>query len=271
MYDTTDFVSGVSGTTDTGKKKILLVKGKEKEIPNFSGGLSMQQSVTSTVKNSLASAGLKQNQQREASGRFIRSILQNKDMRQSHLSSAFQSEQLMQSSNQEKDKRPPRSPNVKLVLKYTNGAEDKGTDLHGFKIEKQEKRTRNKDRPDRGVWTPLRRSDGSLASDESLSSSASQSTQLLQDSTEGAHGEVKNDMPNARSGEFRIIGSGRSGHFSFDNGSYKHGGRRVSAHNVKDADGGSIVNEGKPLKKGGSSGYVSHEKQVWVQKSSSGS
>lgn len=30
------FVSGVSGITDAGKKKILLLKGKEKEIPTVS-------------------------------------------------------------------------------------------------------------------------------------------------------------------------------------------------------------------------------------------
>lgn len=93
----------------------------------------------------------------------------------------------MQTSNLEKDKRPPRPPHA-LVLKDANGTPDDkvvGNDLHGFPNEKQEKRTRNKDRPDRGVWTPLRRSDGSYASDESLLSSASQSTQSVFDSSQG--------------------------------------------------------------------------------------
>ncbi|THF93848.1 hypothetical protein TEA_000031 [Camellia sinensis var. sinensis] len=139
-----------------------------------------------------------------------------------------------------------------------------GNGLHSVSSEKQEKRTRNKDRPDRGVWTPLRRSDGSHASDESLSSPASQSTQLQPDSAEGSHGEVKYDLSNARSGEFKTVGTGCSGYHSLDNGSHKHGGRRGLAHNVKDLDGSSIVSEGKLLKKGGSSGYGSHEAQIFL-------
>ncbi|GMP39438.1 hypothetical protein CsSME_00010273 [Camellia sinensis var. sinensis] len=254
-------IIGISGSTDTGKKKVLLLKGKEKEIPYVSGGMSLQQSASS-VKNSLGSSGFKQNQRREPSGRIIRSILLNKDARQSQSSSVVRSEQKIQASNLEKDKRPPRPQNVQHFFKDTNGSlEDNvvGNGLHGVSSEKQEKRTRNKDRPDRGVWTPLRRSDGSHASDESLSSSASQLTQLQPYSAEGSHGEVKFDLSNARSGEFKTVGTGRSGFHSLDNGSHKHGGRRGLAHNVKDLDGSSIVSEGKLLKKGGSSGYGSHE------------
>ncbi|KAI8024959.1 Regulator of nonsense transcripts UPF3 [Camellia lanceoleosa] len=146
----------------------------------------------------------------------------------------------IRASNLKKDKRPPQPQNVQHFFKDTNGSlEDNvvGNGLHGVSSEKQEKRARNKDRPDRGVWTPLCRSDGSHASDESLSSSASQSTQLQQDSAEGSN---------------------------------KHSGCRGLAHNVKDLDGTSVVSEGKLLKKGGSSGYGSHEKQVWVQKPSAG-
>ncbi|PSS19024.1 Regulator of nonsense transcripts like [Actinidia chinensis var. chinensis] len=263
--------SGISGSIDTGKKKILLLKGKEKEIPHVPGGMSFRQSAT-YVRNSLGSSALKQNQQRETSGRMIRSILLNKDARQIQ-SSAVHSEQQIQASNLEKEKRPPRPQNVSL-LKGTNGALDDKVvvnDLHSLSSEKPEKRTRNRDRPDRGVWTPLRRSDGSHASDESLLSSTSQSTHLRLDSAEGSRGEVKIDMPNVRSGEVKTVGSGRSGYISLDNGSHKHNGRRGLAHNVKDADGSSIVSEGKPLKRGGSSGYGSHEKQVWIQKSSAGS
>ncbi|XP_024964512.1 regulator of nonsense transcripts UPF3-like isoform X2 [Cynara cardunculus var. scolymus] len=258
---------GSSGTPDIGKKKILLLKGKEKEIPHMTTGLSPQQSSLS-VKLSHGSGALKQNQQREASGRIIRSILLNKDTQQN------QSEQQNQTSSRVMDRRPPRPPNVPPPLKDSNGLPDDmvaGHDLHGFYSEKQDKRTRNRDRPDRGVWTPLRRSDGSHASDESLSSSTSQSTQMQPDSAEGTHGEVKSDLSNARGGDFKTIGSGRGGHFSVDNGSHKHGGRRGPSHNAKDADGSPSLSEGKPAKRGVSAGYGSHEKQVWVQKSSSGS
>ncbi|KAJ6706674.1 UPF3 REGULATOR OF NONSENSE TRANSCRIPTS-LIKE PROTEIN [Salix purpurea] len=173
----------------------------------------------------------------------------------------------MQTSNLEKDRHPPRPPHA-LVLKDANGTlDDKvvGNDLHGFPNE-QERRTRNKDRPDRVVWT-LRRSDGSYASDESLSSSASLSTLSGFDSSQVNHGDVKADVLNLNS-EVKVLGTGRS-HSSSDNGSHKHFGRRAPSLPVRDADGSTV--EGKTLKRGGASGYGSQEKQVWVQKSSSGS
>ncbi|XP_065872694.1 regulator of nonsense transcripts UPF3-like isoform X5 [Euphorbia lathyris] len=215
--------SGVPGIADTGKKKILLLKGKEKEISPNAGSFD---------KNAIGPS-LKQSQR--ASGRIIRSILLNKDSRQNQ-SSGIQFDQ--QAQTLEKEKRPPRPPHVHIVSKDSNGASDDkvvGNDLHGFSGDKQEKRMRNKDRPDRVVWTPLRRSDGSYASDESLPS-ASQSSQSGGDSYQGSH---------------------------------KHFGRRGPSHSVRDADGSSV--EGKPSKRGGVSSYGSHEKQVWVQKSSSGS
>ncbi|GMY05025.1 regulator of nonsense transcripts UPF3-like isoform X2 [Fagus crenata] len=264
--------NGVSGTNESGKKKVLLLKGKEREISSVSGSMSRQQGVSSSVRNIIGSAALKQNQQnqqREGSGRIIRSILINKDSRQSQ-SFVVHSEQQIQTSNLEKDKRPPRIPHAQLASKDT-ALENKvvGNDFPGFYSEKQERRSRNKDKPDRGVWAPLRRSDGSHASDESLSSSTSQPTQSLLDSSEGSHGDMKFDMANARIGEVKNLGSGRSSHSSLDNGSHKHFGRRGPTHGVKDVDGSSIVSEGKHLRKG--TGFSSHEKQVWVQKPSSGS
>ncbi|KAK4406852.1 Regulator of nonsense transcripts UPF3 [Sesamum angolense] len=258
---------GGSGSTGIAKKKILLLKGKEKEISNVSGGSSLQQNAATPAKSSQSSAPSRQNQRRETSGRIIRSILLNKDTRQNQPLPVSQSEPRIQNSNQERDKKPPRSPSIQLLQKETNGmSEDKvvSNDLNAVHTEKQDRRMRNKDRPDRGVWTPLRRSDGSHASDDSLSSSASRASQVL-DSAE----DVKNETLVARGGEYRHIGSGRGSHYSIDNGSYRHG-RRSSAYNIKDADGSSVL-EGKPSRRGGTSGYGPHEKQVWVQKSSSGS
>ncbi|KAL3538496.1 hypothetical protein ACH5RR_001862 [Cinchona calisaya] len=256
--------SGDFGPTNSGKKKILLLKGKEKEIPHMSGGTSMQQNTVSP-KNSPTSA-VKQNQRRETSGKMIRSILL-KDNHPNQSSLVWPDHQ-NQPSSLEKDKRPPRPPSIHLLQKDASVAPDDKVhnDLHSVHSEKQERRTRNKDRPDRVVWTPLRRSDGSHASDESLSSSTSQPAL---DSAEGTQLEMRSDMVSARGGEFRHGGSGRANQSSVDNGSYKHGGRRGSAY-VKDSDGSSLV-EGKPLRRGGSSSFGSHEKQVWVQKSSTGS
>lgn len=58
-------------------------------------------------------------------------------------------------------------------------------DPHGLGSgEKTEKRTRSKDRPDRGVWTPLRRSDVSHAGSD-YSSSMAQPTLSNPESAEG--------------------------------------------------------------------------------------
>ncbi|KAB2051270.1 hypothetical protein ES319_A12G044800v1 [Gossypium barbadense] len=218
--------SGVSGVTDAGKKKVLLLKGKEREFSHVAGSMLRQQDIASPITKILGSTPIKQNVGHE--GRIIRGVLLNKDARQS---SRVQSEQQLQTPNLEKDRRPSRHSHAQLMLKDTNSSDNKvGSDLHGS--EKPERRRRNKDRPDRGVWT-LRRSDGSYASDESLSSSASQSAHIPLDSSEG---------------------------------SSKHGSRCGAV-----ADGSSVVSDGKPGKRGNASAYGSHEKQVWVQKSSSGS
>lgn len=260
--------SGMPGSSDTVKKKIILLKGKERELPYVSGGMSSRQSATS-VKSSAGSSYLKENHRREMSGKIIRSILQNKDAHQNQ-SSVPHSEQQTVISGLDKDKRPPRPQNVQLLPKDTSGFPD-GKGVSDFHSEKQEKRTRNKDRPDRGVWAPLRRSDGLHASDDSLSSSTSlQSAQLHPDGSEGIRAESKMDTSNAKTGDVKTIGAGRSGYSSLENGSYKHSGRRGAVHNVRDSDAYSPVSEGKHFRRGGS-GHGSHEKQVWVQKSSAGS
>ncbi|GLU14461.1 hypothetical protein SLE2022_310290 [Rubroshorea leprosula] len=123
--------------------------------------------------------------------------------------------------------------------------------------EKHEKRTRNKDRPDRGVWAPLRRADFPQAKEHC--SHALQSSQLPSDSVEVTLGEMKGDIPHGS--------SGRNGH-SVENGSHQHFGWRIGAHSLKD-DGSVISTEVKSSKRGGAAGGGGvHEKQVWVQKSS---
>ncbi|TYG81314.1 hypothetical protein ES288_D02G289500v1 [Gossypium darwinii] len=233
--------------TDADKNKVLLLKGKgkEKEISHVAGSILHQQNFTSPIKTILRSTPTKLNSRRE--NRIIRGILLNKDSRQSQCA-GFQSEQHIETSHLEKERRPTWHPHANLGLKDACNASDgnvAGNHLHGAK--KLERRSRNKDRTDHGVWT-LRHSDGSCASDESLSSSASQSAQILIDSSEGACGDNKVD--------FSSVGSWQA--------SSKHVSRRVAV-----ANGSSAVNDGKPGKR--ANVYGSHEKQVWVQKSSSGS
>lgn len=146
-----------------------------------------QQNAVSPEKAS-HSAPPRHNQQREASGRIIRSILLSRDSLQNQPTSGSQSEARVQSLNQDREKKPPRPPSLQSLQKDINGApEDKivSNDLHAAPTEKQDRRARNKDRPDRGVWTPLRRSDGH-SSDESLPLSASQTSQIV-DSAEGLY------------------------------------------------------------------------------------
>ncbi|KAL5567391.1 hypothetical protein UlMin_030555 [Ulmus minor] len=242
-------LSSVAGTDvlgESGNKKVMLLPGKVRENSH--------------------------NQRREGSGgRIIKSILLNKDARHTQSSGAH-SDLHSQTPNREKDRRHPRPQHVQLVLKDSNGVPDYkavGSDVHGFFSEKQERRAKNKDRPDRGVWAPRNRSDGSFANDESLSSTASQPARFLK-SLEGSVGNMKLETRNGLSGEVKTLGSGSSSHTSSDNGFQKHLGRHGSTTNVKDADALSVTSEGKS-KRGVSSGYGSHEKQVWVQKSSSGS
>ncbi|WJX26145.1 hypothetical protein P8452_15111 [Trifolium repens] len=255
--------NGIAGSNDVGKKKVLLLKGKEREIITVSDSDNMSQhhSITSSTKTILSSTALKQNQQHEGSGRIFKSILTNKDFRQSQ-SSRGHSERQIQTSNPEKEKQTNRPVHVQLILKGTDGAPENRITVHGLHVsgERQDRRFRHKDRPDRGVWTS--RSNGG---DESLSSSASSQVDPL----EGGHTELKRDTQSARNGEVKSLGSLRASHSS-ENGFNRHFGRRGPIHGVKDVDGYSISSEGKHPRKSSNSAYGSNEKQVWVQKASSG-
>lgn len=253
--------NGIAGSNDSGKKKLLLLKGNERETITVSDSDSMSQHHTSSTKTILSSTALKQNQRHEGSGRIIKSILTNKDFRQSQSSRAH-SERQIQTSNLEREKQSTRPVHVQLILKGTDGVPENRITVHGLHVssERQERRFRHKDRPDRGVWTSRANGGG-----ESLSSSASSQVDPL----EGGHTELKHDTPSARIGEVKSLGSFRASHSS-ENGFSKHFGRRGPIHGVKDVDGYSISSEGKHPRKSSTSAYGSNEKQVWVQKASSG-
>lgn len=124
---------------------------------------------------------------------MIRSILLNNEARQSQSSTGTQHKiQILSSENGKRAPRPfgSRSGLNDQVSNHNTGQVnlegDSKRDLHGSGNvnEKTEKRTRNKDRPDRGVWTPLRRSDVSHAGNEH-SFSLAQPTLSNPESTEG--------------------------------------------------------------------------------------
>ncbi|KAJ1385701.1 UPF3 domain [Sesbania bispinosa] len=253
--------NGVGGNNDAGKKKVLLLKGKEREIITVSDldSISQHHNITSSAKTILGSTALKHNQRHDGSGRIIRSIFSNNDLHQSRSSRAH-SEQQIQTSNLEKEKQPPRPLHVQLILKGTDGTSENRIGMNNLHVssERQERRVRHKDRPDRGVWT--NRSNGG---NDSLSSSASSQVDPL----EGGNTELKHDTPNARSGEILFCLNYTAHDYL---GFSKHYGRRGPTHGVKDVDGYSIPNEGKHPRRSSTSVYGSNEKQVWVQKASSG-
>ncbi|KAL6560683.1 hypothetical protein OROGR_004242 [Orobanche gracilis] len=263
--DIPERINGGPGSTGSVKKKILLLNRKEKETSNVTGGSLLQQNASISSQKSHSSAPYGHDQLRETNARTVRSVLLNKCTYTSQLSTGSQSETRIQASNQVRDKRPPRPPSLQSFQKETNGVpEDKVVNsyFHAFRTEKQERRTKNKDKPDRVIWTPLRRSEGSHASDDSLSSSASRTSQVL-DSAEfyalpGADVDVKNEMLVTSDGNYKHIGTGRTSHYSVENGSSPNGRRRGSAYNVKDADVSSVVG-GKLFKRGVFTGHGSHE------------
>ncbi|KAL9260199.1 Regulator of nonsense transcripts UPF3-like protein [Drosera capensis] len=230
-----------SGTSsaETGEKKILLLKGKEQGIPENKGSPSV-------AENSSVMPLSKSNSSYDASGRVIRGILLNKETPQTQ-SPGVHSEQRLQS---EKGKRPPR-PSVRSSAggypfnnesstsadpTWKRPADEKSETDHQNDIvstpERQERRTRNRERVDHGVWTPLRRS----------------------------------DPPHA--GSEHILQSSRTPPKSHEGSNNKNFFRRGPPH-AKDS---GYTNEGKLSKRGGSGiGHSSHEKQVWIQKSASGS
>ncbi|KAF8047691.1 hypothetical protein N665_2867s0001 [Sinapis alba] len=179
-----------------------------------------------------SSSTSRQNQKIDVGGRLIKGILRRNETRPSQASSFVQPEQRVEPTESENTKRPPRPANIRA-----------GKDYHvsGTNSEKLERRARNKDRPDRVVWAP-RRADGPNISEDQLTSSAAN------------NGEVVNS----------------SGGHTLENGSARHSSRRIGARNRKE-DSFAMTIEGKTSRRGGGGGGPSsHEKQMWIQKSSSG-
>ncbi|XP_010542917.1 PREDICTED: regulator of nonsense transcripts UPF3-like isoform X2 [Tarenaya hassleriana] len=240
---------GINLIMESGKKKILLLKAKDRNSPTNSLPQSEEQNETASVGSSSAS---RQSQKSDVGRRLIRGILLKHEPQLSQSSSSVHPEQKAPSSEVENSKRPPRSANTRADGKFA------GKDYHGpgALSEKQERRTRNKEGPDRIMWAPLHRTDGLNVSEDHQSSSAAN------------NGEVKDEMLVLKTVE-GAASSGSHHSYSPENGSSRHTSRRVGARNRKDGVLG-MTGDGKSLRRGGS-GLNPHEKQMWVQKSSSGS
>lgn len=253
----------------------MILDGKKREISLDSEGPLHQLGLISNFGSSVSTAA-KQYQRHEASERLIKNILPSK---------AASAKKKFQSLEVENDKQPiqPKTTQVGLNghvpykepltsmsdndVKRSSYDKLVKKDQHdpGSHFEKREKHSRNKDRPCRGVWTPVRNCPSKHANAEHLTSSILQS-EVHSDSVRATHGEVKDGM------QYRDLNQGSAGstsgsnNSSAENGSRRDFGRQVTAHNIMLYSSPSATG-GKFSKKGGHAGYTAQEKQVWVQKS----
>lgn len=271
-------VSKISLDAESGRKKNLLLDGKKREISLESEGPLHQLGLTSNFGSSVSTAA-KQYQRHEASERLIKSILPSK---------AASAKKKFQNLEVENDKQPiqpkttqaglnghvpykeplasmsdndvKRSSYDKLVKKDQH---DPGSHLE--KREKREKHTRNKDRPCRGVWSPVRNCPSKHANAEHLTSSILQS-EVHSDSVRETHGEVKDGTQYRDHNQGSAGSPSGSNNSSAENVSRRDFGRQVTAHNIM-LDSSPSATGGNFSKKGGHASYTAQEKQVWVQKS----
>ncbi|XP_078434676.1 smg-4/UPF3 family protein isoform X2 [Wolffia australiana] len=114
IKDVSNDETGAVVTLESGKKKLILLKGKDREISNAS----------SPVSNTS-----RQSQRHSGSSKIIKSIL-SKEAKQV----INNAEQPVQSSNLEKEKRPPRHPNSRgqssLVLDPSASSAEKKIDVN---------------------------------------------------------------------------------------------------------------------------------------------
>ncbi|XP_074579980.1 regulator of nonsense transcripts UPF3-like isoform X2 [Curcuma longa] len=281
---------------ESGKTRFVLLKGKERESSDAPRVLAQHQIVASPVKGSPIFSSKKN----QASGRIIKSILTKEGRMDFSYINTTHTEQQMQVANVE-DKHPPPPPSASLNSKdlipcisslisvsdddkkYPDAKAAVDNKHVSVSSEKHERRTRNKDRPDRGVWAPLRRPDRSQSNDrippEVVQPSANSSEGLSL--SQQAVGKVREDEmviqtrnirgSNLLAAQETPLGHGgrRVDYSGAENGSHRHVGRRGSLRSLKDTD---TLNpsEGKNSKRG-STAYSSYERQVWVQKSGSAS
>ncbi|XP_035819081.1 regulator of nonsense transcripts UPF3-like isoform X10 [Zea mays] len=232
--------SGSGQVAEFKRDKIVILKGRGRIDSNTPNGATQHSSTP--IKNVPPSRS-RQDQRLEASGKIIKTILSNKEARSSNPSEHEQEGHMF---NTEKDKRPPRAFNPRTIVKdqVVENAErshfdEKANHLHGSVPigEKVERHARNRDRPDRGVWAARR----------------------YDKSTSAGHGDRKTDTR----------GQGGSRGVPVENG-HRHANRRGLPRGPKETEISASVPDAKNSKRGSAS-YGAHERQVWVQKSSSGS
>ncbi|KAG6737835.1 hypothetical protein POTOM_059366 [Populus tomentosa] len=260
-------VSKISLDAESGRKQNLLLDGKKREISLESEGPLHQLGLTSNFGSSVSTAA-KQYQRHEASERLIKSILPSK---------AASAKKKFQNLEVENDKQSiqPKTTQVGLNghvpykeplasmsdndVKRSSYDKLVKRDQHdpGSHFEKREKHSRNKDRPCRGVWTPVRNCPSKHANAEHLTSSILQS-EVHSDSVRATHGEVKDGTQYRDHNQGSAGSTSGSNNSSAENGSRRDFGRQVTAHNIMLYSSPSATG-GKFSKKGGHAGYTAQE------------
>ncbi|KAL6885849.1 hypothetical protein ACP4OV_010110 [Aristida adscensionis] len=242
--------SGSAQAVEAKRDKIVLLKGRARVDSNTSDGATQLQPLT-LVKNAPASSS-RQDQRLEASGRIIKTILSNKEVRNAN---ASQHEQEGHMFNTEKDKRPPRVLSSRSTAKdqvFENAErshfDEKPNHPHGSVPtgEKTERHARNRDRPDRGVWAPRRYDKSAHAQSSEFPLTQSHSGDHLSQQSEG-HGERKT--------ETRSHGGLRGG--PVENG-HRPANRRGPPRGPKEMEISASTSDGKTSKRSTAS-YGAHE------------
>ncbi|XP_022724007.1 regulator of nonsense transcripts UPF3-like isoform X6 [Durio zibethinus] len=115
-------VTGITVSANSGKKKILLLKPKDRELPHVPDGVSDQHGASSPVVNSPGSTAPRQGQRREAGGKLIRSILLSNEAGQNQSSAAVQPQQKTQTMSLDNVKRPPRPTNTRSEFQMVSSS-----------------------------------------------------------------------------------------------------------------------------------------------------
>ncbi|KAK3144708.1 hypothetical protein QOZ80_4AG0316760 [Eleusine coracana subsp. coracana] len=260
--------AGTSDATSGGTSgSAQVIEGKRDKIILLKGRARADLNSLTPMKNAPPSSS-RQDQRHETSGRIIKTIFSNKEVRTAN---SFQHEQEGHMLNTEKDKRPPRVLNSRSIVKdhIVENAErsqfEKPNHLHGSVPigEKIERHARNRERPDRGVWAPRRYDKSASVGGSHASSSEFPLTQ----SHPGDNLSQQTDVHSDRKTDPRSHGGSRGG--PVENG-HRHANRRGPPRGLKETEISASTSDGKASKRANAS-YGAHERQVWVQKSSSGS
>ncbi|KAB2025131.1 hypothetical protein ES319_D06G130600v1, partial [Gossypium barbadense] len=149
-------VIGITFFVDSVKEKIIL-KPKDLNAPHvrFSEGESEQQGASSSIPNSPSSTAARQRQQQEATGKLIRSILSCNETGQNQSSKARPTNSRLGLNGRVSNDIASLECDFDTKIVSNDKFRKKALHGSGSGSEKHEKHTRNKDRPDHGIWSPL--------------------------------------------------------------------------------------------------------------------